>query len=154
VDVFRLIKEKHQDGAFSGRGSAEYPGRWNKEGEHIVYCSASLSLAALEILCHAGRRVKTLSYCYFQVTVPDDWTIDSPNQLPDDWNSYPTPNQTQEIGSKWYQESDSNILEVPSVHSPVENNYLIRANALSTNEYGDSYKYRFDPRLYEDEATE
>lgn len=148
--VWRLVKEKHKREAFTGRGAADHPGRWNKEGENVVYCAGSLSLAALEILCHAGRRVKSLSYCYFEVSLPGNLTIDEPDQLPENWNDYPSPKATQEIGSDWYQRDDTKVLKVPSVHSPVENNYLIREEHLTLMEYGDPEEYRFAPRFYDD----
>lgn len=50
--VWRIVREKYAATAFDGEGAYRYGGRWNSQGRRVVYTSATLSLAALEMLVH------------------------------------------------------------------------------------------------------
>lgn len=50
LTVWRLVAERHAARAFDGEGGRLYGGRWNHPGIPVVYTSATLSLAALELL--------------------------------------------------------------------------------------------------------
>ena len=52
IRAFRLCKTKHLATAFTGEGARLNGGRWNSPGNSVVYTSASLSLATLEVLVH------------------------------------------------------------------------------------------------------
>lgn len=52
LQVWRITKRKHARRAFAGEGARLAGGRWNIPGTAIVYTSASLSLAALELFVH------------------------------------------------------------------------------------------------------
>lgn len=55
----------------SGEGAREWGGRFNSPGVRAVYCSSTLSLAALEILVHAPRVAILPEYRFLEVEVPD-----------------------------------------------------------------------------------
>jgi RES domain-containing protein len=71
--AWRITRSKYADKmeAFSGKGAAEYPGRWNKAGVPIVYTCSSIALCALEILVHTRSR-KAISgrFVLFEVEIP------------------------------------------------------------------------------------
>ena len=48
--AYRIVREKFAATAFTGEGAALTGGRWNSPGTHVVYTSATASLAALETL--------------------------------------------------------------------------------------------------------
>lgn len=50
--AWRILKAKHADQAFTGEGARLHGGRWNTEGAAVIYTSATISLAVLEILVH------------------------------------------------------------------------------------------------------
>ena len=58
VRGWRITRSKYAEKAeaFSGKGAAEYPGRWNKAGVPVVYTCSSIALCALEILVHTRSR--------------------------------------------------------------------------------------------------
>lgn len=55
--AWRIVKRSHASSAFDGEGAWRYGGRWNSPGTRVVYCSANLSLAALETLVHLNPPV-------------------------------------------------------------------------------------------------
>ncbi len=127
--LFRICKRKYGAAAleaFNGQGAKEFPGRWNSGGMPVVYTCETLSLAILELLVHLDVDMLALSYVYFEATVPVDLIRELPPQaLPGDWNADPAPYSTKAVGDLWLREAFSPVYRVPSVMSPVENNYLI-----------------------------
>jgi RES domain-containing protein len=107
----------------SGTGAFLYGGRWNKKGTRMVYASASLSLAALEIVANlsADNLDKSL-YCA-EIKLPKNLEITTLENLPDNWNAFPYSDQTVSIGSKFI-ENNGLCLKVPSAIIPTEYNYL------------------------------
>ena len=55
----------------SGEGAREWGGRFNSPGVRAVYCTSTLSQAALEILVHAPRVAILSEYRFLDVQVPD-----------------------------------------------------------------------------------
>ena len=45
--------------------------------------------------------------------------------LPNDWQAWPCPELTQEIGAFWFEEQASVLLEVPCAVAPFHCNYLV-----------------------------
>lgn len=50
MEAWRIVKTRHAADAFTGEGAFLFGGRWNSAGGRVVYASATLSLAALEML--------------------------------------------------------------------------------------------------------
>lgn len=128
--AYRIVHIDHLSSAFSGQGAFEYPGRFNPKSTYVVYCTESLSLAMLEIFVHMPYskykdKINDL-YRFIPCTFDDAYVkILEIKDLPSDWNSYPAPFSTRELGKKWIESEESLILKVPSVISPVECNFLI-----------------------------
>lgn len=137
--------------AFSGKGAKDQGGRWNFEGEPVVYCSKNLSLAVLEKRIQAGPEAKNLEFVLFEVQIPDGSMVTSVDfsDCPDNWRSSPPPNETKEIGSEWLENEQSPVLSVPSVVVPRERNLMLNPNHDSFDEIGRSRHepFTFDSRL-------
>ena len=74
MNAFRVAKAKYAASVevlLSGEGAREWGGRFNSPGVRAVYCSTTLSLAALEILVHAPRTQLLPEYRFLEVVVPD-----------------------------------------------------------------------------------
>lgn len=128
-----------------------YDGRWHRQGIQIVYASDTPAGALLEVIVHtdATNRLKH-DYVLFEIHVdPDDILTIGPNLLPDDWRADPWPASTQEIGTFWYRQQASVVLEVPSAVVPHQRNYLV--NVAHPNfeelEIQGPDPFEIDPRL-------
>ncbi len=126
IEAWRIVKAKHAATAFDGEGARLLGGRWNSPGTRMVYTSATVALAALEMLVHLGRGMTLPSYaliaCQFDeslVTPLDE------SRLPLNWRSYPAPVELQTIGDEWAKGAASAVLRVPSAVVEKEANYLL-----------------------------
>lgn len=122
-------------------------------GTPVVYTSATVSLAALELLARLSRR--NLAGQHF-VTVPADIpgtvrvvTI-ARSDLPPDWRAFPAPDALSEMGSRWAAQQTTAVLAVPSVLIPSELNYLLnpRHPDFRKIRVGRPEPFSFDPRLW------
>ncbi|OFY41648.1 MAG: hypothetical protein A2X18_09950 [Bacteroidetes bacterium GWF2_40_14] len=115
-----------------------YAGRWNRDGQWVLYASATRSLAALEQLANRSGLVLSGSYCLMVIEVPNIEATDAeapdemdslrtvlPEMLPPDWRRFSGYGRLQELGANWYRRSKSLLLRVPSVLVPQEYNFLI-----------------------------
>jgi len=100
-------------------------GRWNSRGTRVVYCSANLSLAALEILVHLNPPVAFKSVA-IELEFEDKLieTI-AAKSFPSDFTQEPPARSTMRIGDLWVKEGRSAVLELPSAIVPSESNYLL-----------------------------
>ncbi|MEQ8926700.1 MAG: RES family NAD+ phosphorylase [Fulvivirga sp.] len=109
---------------FSGTGAMLYGGRWNHKGTRMVYTSASLSLATLEIVANlSSDRINRGLYCV-EINFPDHLEITELTTLPKKWNRYPYTQKTMDKGSQFIKKGGL-CLKVPSALVPSEFNYLI-----------------------------
>ena len=105
-----------------------FAGRWNQEGQKVLYASATRSLAALELM--ANRRGLQWKTPYRVMVLDVSNNLESfnavlPVNLPTDWRHLSGYGRLQELGAHWYRQSESLLLKVPSVLIPQEFNYLI-----------------------------
>jgi RES domain-containing protein len=147
VRGWRLNRSKYgtKSDAFSGKGAATYPGRWNEPGIPVVYTTSSVALAVLEILVHThDRRVLSGRFSLFEIRIPPDLIIDP--DLPNDLRAIKT---TREIGSKWLSKGTHPVLRVPSIITG-EPNYVLNPNHpdFSKIDITDPRIFRFDQRLF------
>jgi len=124
ITIWRLVKEKHIDDAFSGLSAKYYGGRWNSRGESIVYASSSLSLASLELMIHTYKE-KLAKFVAIEARFPARLPIHSIDitSLPERWEDNFA--ETKKIGDEWLDSKKACILSVPSVVLPRERNFLI-----------------------------
>jgi len=100
-------------------------GHWNSRGLHVVYASATQSLAVLESLVHLNFPI-VFPYAFFRIEFPETLADQGAiKTLPRDWQTHPPSGSTQKIGDLWKHEARSAILAVPSAVVPAESNDLI-----------------------------
>lgn len=151
ITAYRICGAKWVSSAFTGDGAKTAGGRWNSPGRPMVYCSASLSLATLEILVHLeDRGILTRYFSFFEIRIPVDIVTRLPlEMLPDDWKEDSREAVTRSLGDSWLRAMDSAVLAVPSAVTPGELNYLIdpRHPDFSKIEVAASHPFSPDPRL-------
>ena len=95
-----------------GKGAAVKGARWNGVGEHAVYASTSISLAAWETRAHLGKTGTQLPFNRFlvRIDVPDGvWAarVSVPAPLPVGWNAIPEGIVSRSLGSAWLTANSS-----------------------------------------------
>jgi RES domain-containing protein len=142
--VFRLCKSKHahhQELIGHAFGAARSGGRWHssdpnsQQNRPMIYTSATLSLAMLEIMTHIdSHALHSMSHAHVIFEINDQYVVDlDVKQLPNSWNQHPVSSVTQQIGNDWFDQQVSPILQVPSVILPLSvfglhhSNYLLNA---------------------------
>jgi RES domain-containing protein len=133
----------------SGTGGLYSAGRWNRKGTRILYTSDCVSLAKLELLANSTILPNNLSLLTLEV--PEQatiFTIDA-GKLPKNWEIIPYLPELALLAEQWAKEMTHWLLRVPSVHSPIEFNYLL--NPLhpehATLKLISIEPHPFDPRL-------
>lgn len=126
ITAWRLVKAKFATHAFDGEGARLYGGRWNSPGNAIVYCSATASLAVLEVFANVQKADLLTAYvlasCSFGAELVT--RIDA-RTLPQHWRNSPAPAELTTIGDEWIRASTSAVLALPSEIIEHEQNYLI-----------------------------
>lgn len=147
--IYRMTKAAYAPTAFKGsRGR----GRWHEQGMAMVYAADAPATALLETLVHADRAaLLTADYVVFEIELePERHLLRLSEDLwPQDWQAWPWPAATQRIGTFWYEEHRSVVLEVPSAVLPAQRNYLISPSHSAFDELTISPPRAFpiDPRL-------
>lgn len=144
MEVFRICLSM-----FSGTlVASNFPGRWNKRDESVIYTASSRSLACLENIVHrSGAELSTSQFSVLSIDVPDIIKVREVGVLTQKWRE----NQeiTQEIGSLWYKGKECCILKVPSSIIPQEFNYVINVKHDDFNKITikSTTPFEFDKRL-------
>ncbi len=144
------MKSRYVPQAFDGEGARRYGGRWSSPGTRVVYCSESVSLAALEVLVHLQAAPPLRGYAVIPVHFPERLVTEVPRRdLPKNWASSPAPRRLQQIGDRWASGNRSVVLRVPSAIVPAEGNYLLNPTHpdFGTVEIGQAQPFVLDPRL-------
>lgn len=148
--VWRIVKAARAAQAFSGEGARLYGGRWNSPGVRVVYTADSPALAALELLVQLNDAMQLPNFVLISVDLADEAVTElARDQLPQNWQSYPSPPELQMLGDTWIREARSLALRVPSVIEPRQHNYLINPEHPDARHLGIGAPapYRFDMRL-------
>jgi RES domain-containing protein len=131
ISLWRIATDTPQWAAhdLSGKGAALRGARWNHAGEHAVYASTSISLAAWETRAHFGQGSR-LPWNRFlvQMDVPEEvWAAREviAQPLPIGWDAIPEGLVSRALGSKWLSTARTALLVVPSVIVNEEDNVLI-----------------------------
>ena len=135
-----------------GTGAALFGGRWNPKGILLLYTSKSIALALLENVVHLNPiHFPELSLLTLDIEKAKILTLNI-DDLPENWNQFPSPTRLAEIGKKWALKQESEILAVPSAIVPQSKNYLL--NCLHPNfkkiKLLNTEEFIFDRRLYND----
>lgn len=127
LTAFRIFKTKHAETWFDGEGSRQFGGRWNSAGTKLLYTSASLSLAVLEVLVHLDEDELISAYSYATVKFEESLLIavEDLGKLHRAWLDSPVAPEGQQKGDDWVESNRSLVLSVPTAIVPDERNYLI-----------------------------
>lgn len=147
--AWRLTKTRYLETAWDGEGARRSGGRWNSPGTAVVYLSATLSLALVEVLVHLSSGVLP---AYTAVPVEFDDSLAEglrAEELPARWKHHPALPETRVIGDDWVRDARSAVLRVPSVVVPVEFNYVVNPahRDFARVRIGAAMPFPFDPRL-------
>jgi len=148
--VWRIVKRRHADSAFDGRGAQRFGGRWNSPGRRAVYVSASKSLATLELLVHLDVAQPLPGLVAFAFDVDDRLVEHLPlRRLPRTWRTAAGLVDTQRLGDEWLTSGRALALAVPSAIVPEESNYLLNPAhaAYARLAFGHPMPVVLDPRL-------
>ena len=150
ITAWRIYKPKHAATAFTGEGARLFGGRFNSKGVAMIYTSASLSLASLEMLVHLNSADLLKSYAVRNVTF-DRRLVKTlrVQDLPRNWRRNPPPPGLRRIGDLWIANAESAVLEVPSTLVESESNFLLNPAHPDFRfiKLGKPKRHRFDPRL-------
>jgi RES domain-containing protein len=135
----------------SGGGAYRRGGRWNSRGRAVVYMSESLSLCILENLVHMVKVPMLRNFKSIWVDIPEPLihTLQQ-KDLPPTWKAVPAPQETKQIGDRWFDKKESPVLKVPSTVVPDEWNFILNPMHPGFNELkiGEVRDFKFDERLY------
>jgi len=149
--VYRISQTKY---ANSLQAPGIY-GRWNSEGQRIIYTAGSVALACLENVVHrSGAALSSGKFSIAIIAIEKDvsigeFSINKLTKLSADWykvENYPI---TQQIGDRWLADQSSALLKIPSAIIEHEYNYLINPNHphFSKIKISSVEPFKFDPRL-------
>ncbi len=123
---YRVCKSKYKHTAFSGDGALQVSGRWHKKGVKAVYCSTTISLAALEWLSHAGLAAINIEWTKLKIDIPDaEIIIPKIADLPPGWNSIPDSDISRNFADVVLFQANKLALVVPSIVIPEEFNLIL-----------------------------
>ena len=149
--VWRICAGRYAADTLTGRGGLLTQGRWHTAGHPVVYTSASLALAALEVLVHVDRDLLPEGLVQVEIDLPGDVTTASidAGSLPGDWRLHPAPAALQAIGDEWLAGRSTLVLTVPSAVIPREANHLLnpRHPDLTRVTIASVAPFSYDPRL-------
>ena len=124
--LWRIVHQSRSEAAFTGKGAARFPGRWNERGTPVVYAAESLAGAVVELLAYFPSVRSLEAYVYFRAHVEEKAVLDLDlRALPEDWRAFPHSTSTQRIGTRWQREAASVGLRVPSALIPETYNVLL-----------------------------
>lgn len=124
--MYRIVHERYADRLFA----PGFSGRWNEEGQFVVYTASNRSLASLENMVHKmGQGVLGASFVMMVLELPDDLPVTTIHrqELPEDWKLENSYGLTQPLGSAWYEAGKTLMLKVPSAVVTEEYNVVLNA---------------------------
>jgi RES domain-containing protein len=126
--VYRITRALYA-GSLSGEGAKRYGGRWNHRGISMIYTSAHISLAFLELLVNVDPSELQNDFSVMVIQIPDLVQIKSldKSRLDQQWRTS-AHDRSKDLGSEWCRENQEAILAVPSAVIPLEYNYLLNPN--------------------------
>ena len=146
--VARAARAPSGTPAFDGSGGPSVDGRWHTRGRPIVYTAQTESLAKLEALVHLKPAIAP-RLVLVEATIPDALVATLRGALPAGWDDVPDSGAARSVGDSWLQSGLSLALEVPSVHSSIETNVLIKPAHPDFAQLviGNPVPFAFDRRL-------
>ena len=151
MEVFRLARAAYKN-KLDGKGAAIKGARWNSAGVEIIYTAANRSLAIAEVFVHLTAATLPVDFYMLTIYIPDDVSMIkmSSSQLPFEWNRFPHPSSTQQIGNTFIRAAKHSVLQIPSAVIAGDFNYLINPNHAEFSKVHiiESARFMFDNRFF------
>lgn len=121
--VYRILHSDYA-GSLISSGRA---GRWNSEGNYVIYTSQNKSLACLENVVHRSAASLSGLFSIMEIEIPAPTKIKKveEKQLIGSWRSNDRHFFTHLIGDEWYVQRKTLLLKVPSAIVSGEFNFVI-----------------------------
>ena len=157
MEVFRVTQARYATSLYA----SGWEGRWNQEGQKVIYTASSRSLACLENLVHRRGRGLLADFKVMVIYLPDDLAHERielgrlpGGSLAEGWNRAADVSYCQQLGSAWYRAAHSPVLSVPSAVIPMERNVVINTEHSEYNKIRliHTESFHFDPRLLDNSA--
>jgi len=142
MEIYRIVLERYADKLYA----PGFSGRWNYDGEFIIYAASSRSLAAMENMVHKmGQGILGTNFVVMVLGIPDNLAVTNitVQDLPHGWKLESSYSDTQPFGSDWYKKSETLLLKVPSAVVPGEYNFVINARHRDFSQVKLKYKEPF-----------
>lgn len=126
MQVYRLSRRIYSK-TLSGKGAALKGARWNSPGVEMIYTAANRSLAMAEVAVHLSLATLPSDFMMVTIRIPEKvrvWKV-SEETLPLGWNDFPHPTTTQAIGDRFILDNKFCVLQIPSVVTKGDFNFLI-----------------------------
>jgi len=146
--VYRITKSTNASD-ISGAGATIYPGRWNKKGTPVLYTGETKEIALLENIVHIPPLLIP-NLDILTIEIPNDSITElKPNDLPANWQQYPSPSILSEIGQQWIDSNSTIALKVPSCILDSSYNYILNCKHKNYRKVRiiDQKEFHFDIRL-------
>lgn len=147
MEIFRVTEAEYANSLYA----SGWEGRWNQEGQKVIYTASSRSLACLENLVHRRGRGWRADFKVMVIYLPDDLAQEriELDSLPQNWNKQSDISTCQYQGATWYNRASSPVLSVPSAVIPMERNLVINTEHSNSSaiQLIHTEPFYFDPRL-------
>jgi RES domain-containing protein len=149
--LWRICREIHAAGAFSGDGARLYGGRWNSQGVRVVYTSPSLALAAIETFVHLEPNLRPDDLVWIAAEFPDNIASERLDLklLPRKWYEL-RGESLRTFGDRWIRAGRTVVLHVPSAAIRGEWNVLLNPEHSDFRKLkiGKPAPFEFDLRMF------
>jgi RES domain-containing protein len=157
--VWRISAARHAAAAFSGEGARKYAARWHRKGTALVYTSASLALATLEMFVNLKPLQMQAPLVAISAEIPTALKVSGieEQEVPAHWRAHASSSALQDIGTGWVKRRESAVLAVPSAVLavspaliPMERNYLLNPHHpdFARIVIHTPAPFEFDPRMW------
>jgi RES domain-containing protein len=149
--VYRITQTKYAGSLFA----LGFAGRWNTEGESMIYTAGSASLACLRVLAHksgAALNLGKFSMAVIEIlgqASAEEINLKQLQDLHSEWVKVLQYAITQDLGNRLIYNMQSVVLKVPSAIVDREYNYLFNPlhEDFSKIKVLDITPFNFDTRL-------
>ncbi len=151
--LYRFSPDKYA-ADLSGEGSKRFGGRWNSKGMPVVYTSAAISLALIELFIHSISYHDIMDNRLAILEVPDKSVTEiKVKSLKTGWQADAA--YTKYMGDQFLSSGVHLLLKVPSAIIPEESNFLINPEHMDAGRITiqSIQPFSFDTRLFKDDPT-
>src|SRR5277367_3033689 len=151
MPLWRICREIHAAGSFSGEGARLYGGRWNSQGLRVVYTSPTLALAAIETFVHLEPNLRPDDLVSIEAQLLDDIATERLDlkSLPRKWYEL-RDESLRAFGDHWIRAGTTVALHVPSAAIRGEWNVLLNPEHSDFRKLriGKPKPFEFDLRMF------